>query len=311
MGEKRRNRLTRGGSNEYGGRSEFAWHPWWVWQLLRRNPFYINESNKFEVAISEGKCPTLRTVWRDLRHHSDHTPTNDFQILRRGFVELDQLRFVRKGKSFVVEGKVGNSVGADFPKVHHFEQILSLTRIFDRLTDDEKKLLSSFHKKYRDVTEFPLDHRIDNPQTGLLFTLFNFYPALMKGRTLDEGSCVALGGIDGLGLRTLQINLAFSDDFIIQEIKRLLERERESLANTFLNRFALMRDKKVQPKHWEEMFKRLVAYDLHSGGEKTVTIRDRMKVELDISLGNAHVQIPRYIKEIERLISIFNPPTPH
>lgn len=291
--------------NTRSGRAEYAWHPWWTWQLLRRNAFYVEAVKKFEAAITQDTCPTLKLIWDDIKLHCDLVNTTDFDTLRRGYVELESLKVTpmnrQRNGEFVLNGKVENSSGADFPKVQHFEQLLSLLTP-KRLNATEKALMFDFQALYGDVVRFPIDPKVEAPQTGLLHTLFIFRPLTLPTANLNQAE-------ESAGVRVVQVNLRFSDDFIRHELNKFLTIQRKSLPRWSK---AIDKNQKLpDAKNWEDMAKRTYAYDLHKLGKKTVEIRGAIKATfVGSSFGNASIEIPRYIKKVEELIAVFDPFAP-
>jgi hypothetical protein len=288
--QKKSGRPSKGDSRTNSGRSEDSWHPWWVWQLLRRNDFYVEAVADFKAAIDANDCPTLRAIYKDIQHHCDLAITADFQVLKRGYVNFDDLQFTSDEPS-KVHGKAKNLEGADFPKFHHFQQLFS--RIADplRLTEDERSALSKFDRVYGDVIVFPIDPQLPNLQMGLLHTTFKFRPVIgIEKENLSRH------------IKLFQINMKFSDDFILKELKKMLTFHRE-------RQFGLLSLDAVSSKKWDELFLQITAYDHSLRGLKAPAIGRLITQEFQKEFANASSQISRWVEQVQRLVDVFNPPT--
>lgn len=293
MGEKnrptpRRNgRPKKEGAYAHSGRSKDGWHPWWVWQLLRRNRFYIEAVEKFEHTIATGDAPTLKMIYADIKRHCDLATTDDFRTLKRGYVGLDTLKIINEQ----AVGNVTNPQGADFPKIHHFQQLLNRIGDHSQLTELERTALSDFNAVYGDVIAFPISPTLENLQTGLFHTAFHFRPAF----SVEDESMPK-------HIASLKINLRFSDDFILKEVKKILLIQRGFRPD-------LRGLDGITSKKWDELDVQIAAFDHKVSGRDTAQIRDLLKEQFQSNFSNAFAQIPKWIEQVQDLIGVFDPNT--
>lgn len=283
-------------------RHQESWHPYWVWQLLRRNDQYKIAIDELQMRLDKAKGNLIEVIQNENRTKEEmEQAMKSHSMLRELFYELQNeklsldMSIVKDidNSSIPLSNIVPYQYRSNSKMIHFLNE--------DNFTESDRILLAKFRSDWGGVISWPLHYSVESPVPDLLCALITFQPVRFHDHEID----LTVGSLNQLAREKLNktekifiVNTSFSDDAIRDALSEMLSQ---------------MRGKKKLPQiKWTDFNRKIRVYDLFKIGEKRSKIIECIWGKSDdVNINNTNgTKCDNWRNSIQKYIDSFSPEVP-